>query len=51
MLQDPQMVSDAQLAADIRPASAPTLAIRRVFVTGATGMPGNAWPKPCAAPA
>jgi thioester reductase-like protein len=37
---DPHMVSDAQLSADIHPASAPARTIRRVFVTGATGFLG-----------
>ncbi|MES3025713.1 MAG: thioester reductase domain-containing protein [Pseudomonadota bacterium] len=39
-LHDTQMLSDAQLSADIRPASAPVLEIRRVFATGATGFLG-----------
>ncbi|MES2320053.1 MAG: thioester reductase domain-containing protein [Pseudomonadota bacterium] len=38
---DLQMLSDAQLGADIVPASAPALTIRRVFLTGATGFLGS----------
>ncbi|WP_181373257.1 thioester reductase domain-containing protein [Massilia glaciei] len=39
-LHGTQLLSDAQLSADIRPASKPELDIRRVFVTGATGFLG-----------